>query len=216
MKELILSIKDPVSCLTHMAAGLFAIAGLILMLFNAGTPEQLISFAIFGGSMVLMYTASTVYHMFSVSDSATRLLRKFDHIMIYYFIAGTFTPFILLLAEGDTRWLLFSLIWGIALLGTFFKLFWLNAPAWLSIGLYLGMGWLGLLVLPYAFSALPASAGSWIIAGGLCYTLGAVIYGLRRPNPVPDWFGFHEIWHLFVMGGSFCHFWVVYRYLAVS
>ncbi len=216
MKELLLKIKDPVSCLTHMAGALLAVVGLILMLLTARAPVEIVAFTVFGGTMILMYTASTAYHMFSVSEGATRILRTFDHVMIYFFIAGTFTPFMLLLIEGTTKWLFFALIWGIAVIGTFFKLFWLHAPKWLSLALYLGMGWLGLLVLPHAFGNLPSSAVSWIVAGGICYTLGAVVYGLRRPNPVPKWFGFHEIWHLFVMAGSFCHFWVIYIYLPLS
>ncbi len=216
MKELLLKIKDPVSCLTHMAGALLAAVGLILMMFSAQAPVEMVAFAVFGGTMILMYTASTVYHMFTVSESITKILRTFDHVMIYFFIAGTFTPFTLLLIDGQAKWLFFSLIWGIAVVGTLFKLFWLHAPVWLSLALYLGMGWLGLLVLPYAFGSLSASAVSWIVAGGICYTLGAVVYGLRRPNPVPGWFGFHEIWHLFVMAGSFCHFWVIYFYLPIS
>jgi len=198
-----------------MAGAFLAAVGLVLLLMSANAPVEMVAFTVFGGTMFLMYTASTVYHMISGPDSVNLLLRKFDHIMIYFFIAGTFTPFTLLLIEGSASWIFFTLIWSIALLGTLFKLFWLHAPGWLSLALYLGMGWLGLLILPYAFGSLSAAAGVWIITGGLSYTLGAVIYALRQPNPVPGWFGFHEIWHLFVMAGSFSHFWVIYRYLAI-
>lgn len=213
MKQLILRLKDPVSCLTHMGGALFAVTGLVLMLLSAKAPLEVVAFSIFGGTMFLMYLASTLYHMFDGSEQLTKALRKFDHVMIYFFIAGTFTPFTLLLIDGSLSWIFLGTIWGIAFAGMFFKLFWLHAPAWLSIALYLGMGWLGLLVLPYAFTSLSAAAGNWIIAGGLSYTIGAVVYGLKRPDPYPGVFGFHEIWHLFVMGGTFSHFWVVYYYL---
>ncbi|AXI99611.1 hemolysin III [Cyclonatronum proteinivorum] len=216
MKNLILKIKDPVSCLTHMGGAFFAVIGLVLMLLTANAPIEAVAFGIFGGTMFLMYLASTLYHMFDASEQITKALRKFDHVMIYFFIAGTFTPFTMLLIEGSLRWIFLGVIWGIAFAGMVFKLFWLHAPAWLSIALYLGMGWLGLLVLPYAFTNLSAAAGNWIIAGGLSYTIGAVVYGLKRPDPWPGTFGFHEIWHLFVMGGTFAHFWVVYRYLPLS
>lgn len=217
MKSVIQKIKDPVSCLTHMAGAVFAVVAMVLMLLSASAPIEAIAFAIFGGTMFLMYTSSTLYHMISVSETITRALRKFDHIMIYFFIAGTFTPFTLLVIDNPvTKWTFFGLIWGIAITGTFFKLFWLHAPKWLSLTMYLGMGWLGLLVLPYAFSSLSTAAGGWIIAGGLFYTIGAVVYGSKRPDPWPGVFGFHEIWHLFVMAGSFSHFWVIYRYLPIS
>ncbi len=200
-----------------MAGAVFAVIGLVLMLLSASAPIEAVAFAIFGGTMFLMYTASTLYHMISISDAITLALRKFDHIMIYLFIAGTFTPFTLLIIDDPViQWTFFGLIWGIAITGTFFKLFWLHAPNWLSLTMYLGMGWLGLLVLPYTFSSLSAAAGGWIIAGGLFYTIGAVVYGSKRPNPWPGTFGFHEIWHLFVMAGSFSHFWVIYRYLPIS
>lgn len=216
MGNILLKIKDPVSCLTHMAGAVFAAVGLVLMLLSAKAPIEIVAFTIFGSTMLLMYLASALYHMFGISARTVRLLRTFDHVMIYYFIAGTFTPFTLLLIEDTTRWVLFSVIWGIALLGTFFKIFWLSAPAWFSIALYLGMGWLGVLILPYAFQSLPYDAAFWIVAGGIFYTIGAVIYGIKKPNPLPPWVGFHEIWHVFVMAGSFSHFWVIYRYLPLG
>ncbi|MCH8567182.1 MAG: hemolysin III family protein [Balneolales bacterium] len=216
MLSLIQRIKDPVSCLTHLAGAFFAIIALILMLLTANAAVEVIAFSVFGVTMFLMYMSSAVYHMIKGSDELARILRKVDHIMIFLFIAGTFTPFTLLVVEAPAKWTFFGLIWGIAIAGVFFKVFWLHAPAWLSIALYLGMGWLGLLILPYAFASMPATAANWIIAGGVSYTIGAVIYGLKKPNPIPDWFGFHEIWHLFVMGGTFCHFWAIYNYLPIT
>ncbi len=186
---------------------------MILLIIRGTGFTEVTAFAIFGTTMVMMYTASTLYHYFNLSEKGTRALRKVDHIMIYLFIAGSFTPFILIILEGQFKWIMFSVIWGIALGGTFFKLFWLNAPSWLSLMLYLGMGWLGVILTPYIAEALSSQALFWLVGGGVAYTIGAVIYGVRRPNPIPDWFGFHEIWHLFVMAGSFFHFWAVYWYL---
>lgn len=213
MKSPIYKIKDPVSCLTHMAGFFLSILGLYLLLMAGNGPLEAISFAVFGTTMMLMYSASTVYHMFSLSERGTNILRKIDHIMIYLFIAGSFTPFTLLLMDGALKWTVISVIWGIAFLGIMFKLLWLHAPRWVSLAFYLGMGWLGLIVLPYTIMELPAPAAWWVVAGGLSYTIGAVVYGIQKPNPSPDWFGFHEIWHLFVMGGSFCHFWAIFNYL---
>jgi hemolysin III len=216
MKNILQKIKDPISCLTHLAGALLSIVGLYVLLNAGNGPVEIIAFAIFGFTMMLMYSASTVYHMFNLSESGTKLLRKVDHIMIYLFIAGSFTPFTLLLMEGPFKWTMISIIWGIAIIGVVFKLLWLHAPKWVSLTFYLGMGWLGLIILPYAIMELPSTAAWWVIAGGLSYTFGAVIYGLQKPNPIPEWFGFHEIWHLFVMGGSFCHFWAIYRFLPTA
>jgi len=214
MKNLLLKIKDPVSCLTHFSGFLLSIWALFLLLSAGSGPVEMIAFAVFGSTMLLMYSASTIYHMFNLSEKGTIILRKIDHSMIFLFIAGSFTPFTLLLMEGNLKWIMISVVWGIALVGIILKLLWMHAPRWVSLTIYLGMGWLGLIIIPYTFMELPAAAW-WIVVGGLSYTLGAVVYGIQKPNPVPEWFGFHEIWHLFVMGGSFCHFWSVYKYLAV-
>lgn len=213
IKKVLENIKDPVSCLTHFAGFLLSIWGFYLLMTVGSGPVEIIAFATFGTTMMMMYCASTVYHLFKLSERGTNLLRKADHIMIYLFIAGSFTPFVLLLMNGALKWTTISVIWGIALLGVIFKLVWLNAPRWVSVTFYLGMGWLGLVVLPYTIAELPGPAAWWVIGGGLFYTVGAVVYGLQKPNPFPNWFGFHEIWHIFVMGGSFCHFWSVYHFL---
>jgi hemolysin III len=160
----------------------------------------------------MMYFASSTYHMFNLSERKTRLMRRFDHISIYLFIAGSFTPFTLLIMQGAMKWILISVVWGIAVFGILFKLLWLHAPRWVSVAIYLGMGWLGLIILPYTIMELPAAAAWWVAAGGIAYTIGAIIYGLQRPNLIPG-FGFHEIWHIFVMAGSFCHYWAVYQFL---
>lgn len=209
-------IKDPVSGLTHLAGAFLSVLALIFMVskaLNYGDAEHVIAFSIFGLSMFLLYLASSLYHLITTSEKGTIILRKFDHMMIYILIAGTYTPLCLILLEGAASWALFIGIWSLAALGIVFKLFWFNAPKILSLLLYLLMGWLAVLVMPTLWNMLPLAAIFWIFMGGLAYTIGAVIYGTRKPDPYPNVFGFHEIWHLFVMAGTFCHFWFVYDYL---
>jgi hemolysin III len=109
---------------------------------------------------------------------------------------------------------LLGLIWGLALCRVLLKRLWMDAPRWLSVVLYLDMGWVALIATPALFRAVPAGGMAWVLSGGLVYSMGALVYALKRPNPLPRIFGFHEVWHLFVMAGSACHFWAVLRYLA--
>jgi hemolysin III len=133
---------------------------------------------------------------------------------IFVLIAGTYTPFCLLALDGGWRWGLLGLIWSLALCGVLLKVFWMDAPRWLSVVLYLGMGWVAVIAAPALFRAVPPGGITWVLGGGLVYSAGALVYGLKRPNPVPGVFGFHEVWHLFVLAGSACHFWAVLRYIA--
>ena len=141
-------------------------------------------------------------------------MRRVDHMMIFVLIAGTYTPFCLLALDGGRRAGLLALVWGLALCGVVLKYLWMEAPRWLSVALYVGMGWTALVAAPSLLQAIPSGGVAWVLGGGLVYSAGAIIYGLRRPNPVPGVFGFHEVWHLFVMVGSACHFWAVLRYIA--
>ena len=133
---------------------------------------------------------------------------------IFILIASTHTPFCLLALDDGWRTGLLGLIWGLALGGVLLKLFWMGTPRWLSVALYLGMGWVALIAAPDLFRAVPIGGMVWVLGGGLVYSVGAIVYGLRRPNPWPGAFGFHELWHLFVVVGSACHFWAVLRYVA--
>jgi hemolysin III len=133
---------------------------------------------------------------------------------IFVLIAGTYTPFCLLALDGGWRWGLLGLIWCLALCGVLLKVFWMDAPRWLSVALYLGMGWVAVIAAPALFRAVPPGGIAWVLAGGLVYSAGALVYGLKRPNPVPGVFGFHEVWHIFVLAGSACHFWAVLHYIA--
>ena len=210
-------IREPVNSFTHGVGALASIVGLILLLNEAFSHESIshiVAFSIFGLSMILLYTASTLFHALPVKEKTLLLLQKFDHAMIYVLIAGTYTPICLLVLEGSWKWGLFITIWTIAAVGIIKKFLWMGAPRWLSTFFYLGMGWLAVLLFPTLMDKLPLAFLGWIAIGGLSYTLGAFIYGFQKPDPIPEWFGHHEIWHLFVMAGTFSHFWAIYAYLS--
>lgn len=210
-------LREPVNGLTHLAGGVLAVAGLVVLLVGAagaGRPDQLVAFGVFGSSLIVLYTASALYHLLPLSPAGVARLRRLDHMSIFALIAGTYTPFCLLVLEGGWRWGLLGLIWGLALGGVLIKLFWMDAPRWLSVLIYLGMGWIAVIAGPQLFRTLPAGGIAWVLAGGLIYSAGALVYGLKRPNPAPGIFGFHELWHLFVLAGSACHFWAVLEYVA--
>jgi hemolysin III len=211
------SLREPVNGLTHLAGGLLASIGLIVLLATAageGRADQVVAFGIFGFSLIALYTASALYHLLPLSPAGVARLRRVDHMSIFVLIAGTYTPFCLLALDGAWRAGLLGLIWGLALCGILLKLLWMDAPRWLSVALYLGMGWVALVAAPALFRAVPTGGITWVLVGGVVYSAGALVYGLKRPNPVPGVFGFHEMWHLFVLVGSACHFWAVLRYIA--
>src|SRR5215207_11203236 len=181
---------------------------------SAGRTDQIVAFAIFGLSLIALYSACTLYHLLPLSPPSVARLRRVDHMMIFVLIGGTYTPFCLLALDGAWRVGLLSVIWSLAVCGILLKLFWMEAPRWLSVTLYLGMGWVAVIAAPALFLAVPTGGIAWVLGGGLLYTAGALIYALKRPNLMPGVFGFHELWHLFVVAGSACHFWAVLHYLA--
>jgi len=198
--------KDPVSTYTHAAGAAGAIVALVLLVVAAApSVPKVISMALFGGTAVLLFVASSVYHFFDLGERANRWLRRLDHAAIFLFIAGTYIGPLIHTLDGAWRVTMLSVVGGIAVLGVIFKTLWIGCPRWLSAGLYLAMGWIvvvpGYLVLP----ALSPSSLAWLAAGGLAYTVGAVIYATKRPDPWPDVFGHHEIWHLFVLAGAGAH-----------
>jgi len=178
-----------------------------------GDAWHIVSFSIFGFTMFLMYTSSSLYHLLPLREDALRLFRKIDHIMIFLFIAGTYTPICLVGLRGPWGWTLFGIVWGLALVGIFLKVFWLHAPRFLSTAIYVLLGWMAMIAFYPLTQVLSGSAMSWLLAGGISYSVGAVIYAVKKPDPFPGLFGFHEIWHLCVMGGSFCHFWLILRHV---
>jgi len=213
---MVISLRDPVSGLTHLIGAALAIVGTVLLIVrvaNPALPWHLVTFSIFGGGMILLFTASTLYHWLPVSEKGVRVLRRVDHSMIFFYIAATYTPICLIPLRGPWGWSIFGVIWGLALGGIAMKVFWLNAPRWFSTAIYLAMGWLVLVGIYPLARELSPGALAWLVGGGLVYSAGAVIYALKRPDPWPKHFGFHEIFHIFVIGGSFCHFVVMYWFI---
>jgi hemolysin III len=198
--------REPVNAWSHLVGLVLAAIGTILLLHLSRSPAQTISFAIYGGSLILLYAASTLYHGLPLPRHRLRKLRALDHIAIYFLIAGTYTPVALVTLRGVSGWLLLGAAWAIALAGIPFKLWWLDAPVWLSTATYLGMGYMALLAAAPLARAVSIGGLAWLVAGGLAYTVGAVIFTRQRPDPFPGRFGHHEIWHLLVLAGSGCHF----------
>ncbi|HLD73735.1 MAG TPA: hemolysin III family protein [Bdellovibrionota bacterium] len=208
--------REPVSGFTSFLSGGLAIAGLVLLVIAGvqyGNTWHVVSFSVFGASLILLYFSSALYHLLPLKEKGVIFLQRVDHMMIFVLIAGTYTPFCLVPLRGTFGWSLFGIIWALCVVGICKKIFWLHAPRWISVGMYLGMGWLSVLFIYPLTKMLPAGAIVWLGLGGLMYTVGAVFYAIKWPNPFPKVFGFHEIWHLFIMAGSFSHFWTVYKYL---
>jgi hemolysin III len=199
-------IREPVNGASHLLGFMLAGAGTFLLLKIARGPWMLAGFSVYGASLLLLYGASSLYHLLPVSERPLRALRTLDHIAIYFLIAGTYTPIALVTLHGRLGWTLLVIVWLIAVAGIPFKLLFLDAPVWISTGTYLAMGYLALVAVPPLARAVPPSGLLWLMIGGLAYTVGAVIYSRQRPNPFPGLLGHHEIWHLLVLLGSACHF----------
>lgn len=212
-------IREPGSAITHFIGMLLAIVGAAPLLFKAAGAadhKNFISMMIFILSMILLYTASTTYHSVTLPAPATRVFRKIDHMMIFILIAGSYTPICLIVLGGKLGTMLLALVWGIAIVGIAIKAFWITCPKWFSSVLYIAMGWVCVLAFSQIIHALPLAAFVWLLTGGIIYTIGGVIYALKLPlfNLKHKYFGSHEIFHLFVMGGSLCHFVFMYVFLA--
>ena len=211
-------IKDPGSAITHFIGMLMAIFAAVPLLIKAAHEPgriYLISIAIYAASLILLYAASTSYHTFNISDKMNTILKKIDHMMIFVLIAGSYTPICLLVLGGRTGLILLSLVWGLAIVGILIKAFWVYCPKWVSSVLYIGMGWTCVLAFTQILNSMSPVAFGWLLAGGIIYTIGGVIYALKLPifNMKHKNFGSHEIFHLVVMGGSACHFIVMYAFV---
>ena len=211
-------LKDPGSAITHfigMLMAMFAATPLIIKSLHEPDYIHVISLTVFIVSMILLYAASTIYHTLNLSERTNRILRKLDHSMIFVLIAGSYTPICLLVLERRTGLIMLALVWGIAITGIIIKGFWVFCPKWVSSVLYISMGWICVLAFSQILNNLTRAEFGWLLAGGIIYTIGGVIYALKLPifNNKHKNFGSHEIFHLFVMGGSACHFVVMYSLL---
>lgn len=214
-----ITIREPGSAITHFIAMMMAVFAAVPLLIKAGIQsgqENLLAMAIFMGSMILLYGASATYHSVDLTGRSLRIFRKLDHMMIFVLIAGSYTPVCLIVLGGKLGYTLLALVWGIAAVGMLIKAFWITCPKWFSSIIYIAMGWVCVLVFGPLLNTLSTPAFLWLLAGGIIYTVGGVIYALKFPifNSKHKSFGSHEVFHLFVMGGSICHFIFMYLYVA--
>ncbi len=214
-----ITIREPGSAITHFIGMMMAIVAAAPLLVKAALDADmtaLVAMTVFIGSMVALYGASAVYHSVTVKENILKVFRKLDHMMIFVLIAGSYTPVCLVVLGGRTGYTLLAVVWGIAVVGMVVKACWITCPKWFSSLVYIAMGWVCLAVFGTLWNTLPHSAFLWLLAGGIVYTAGGVIYALKLPifNARHKYFGSHEIFHLFVMGGSICHFVFMYLYVA--
>ena len=205
-------LKDPGSAITHGIALLLAVTGAIPLIIKAARSYDVIhivALSIFILTMILLYAASTIYHSIDSTKKVNRRLRKIDHMMIFIMIAGSYTPVCLIVLHNRIGYILCALVWTIAILGMILKCCWITCPKWFSSVLYIAMGWLCVL-------AFVRAGFDWLLAGGIIYTIGGVIYALKVPlfDARHKNFGSHEIFHVFIMLGSACHFVVMYFFVA--
>lgn len=214
-----ITIREPGSAITHFIGMMMAIIAATPLMVKAAVDADrtaFIAMAVFIGSMVALYGASALYHSVTVKDSILKIFRKVDHMMIFVLIAGSYTP-VCLVVLGDRRgYSLLAAVWSIAIIGMLIKAFWITCPKWFSSILYIAMGWACLAVFGTLWNTLSLGAFLWLLTGGIFYTAGGVIYALKLPlfNARHKNFGSHEVFHLFVMAGSFCHFLFMYLYVA--
>ena len=214
-----ITIREPGSAITHFIAMMMAVFATVPLLVKAGIQsgwENFLAMAIFMGCMILLYGASATYHSVDLTGRSLRIFRKLDHMMIFVLIAGSYTPVCLIVLGGKLGYTLLALVWGIAAVGMLVKACWITCPKWFSSVIYIAMGWVCVLVFGPLLKTLSAPAFLWLLAGGIIYTVGGVIYALKLPifNAKHKFFGSHEVFHLFVMGGSICHFIFMYLYVA--
>lgn len=205
-------VKDPISTLTHFIGFCASLAGMPVLLSWAAYKNMglgaMLSFSVFMLSMICLYGASSAYHAFHISPKVDRILKKNDHMMIFVLIAGSYTPVCALVLGKTPGTGMLVLMWSLAAAGMLFKALWVTCPKWVSSVIYIAMGWAAILVIKPLYLTLSPAGFAWLLSGGICYTAGGVIYSLkfRRLAQICPGFGEHEIFHIFVMLGSLCHY----------
>lgn len=216
MPRMFIKAREPFSSYSHFIGAIAAACGLAIMLIRAvieGVDALTgLSVLLFGLSLIALYSASAVYHYARAGEQVLRVLKKLDHSMIYVLIAGSYTPFCVAYMPASEREVFLGCLWAAAFLGILFKLVWLDAPRWIGTLIYLAMGWSILVDLP-AFASMPTACLVLVAAGGVSYSVGAVMYIAKRPNLSPNW-GFHVLFHLFILAGSLLHFLAVFLFVA--
>ncbi len=199
----------------HAGTSPVALAAGVVLVVLAPTGPATVAAVAYALTSVTLFTTSAIYHRGNWSPKVERRLKRFDHANIFLLIAGSYTPFALLALSGDDRIAVLSAVWGTALFGAAFRVFWVGAPRWLYTPLYIGLGWAAAFVMPPLLHGAGVAAFVLIVVGGLLYTVGGLVYGLKRPNPSPRWFGFHEVFHTCTIAAFVCQYiaasFVVYR-----
>ena len=206
--------KEPFSTYSHLLGVVLSIGALVsLVAQSQGNTWCVVAFSIYGASLILLYSASTIYHGLPLSPRSEDKLRRFDHIAIFVLIAGSYTPICLVSWRDAWGWSLFGIVWTMALAGTALKLFFAHLPNAWTAALYLAMGWLAVIAIAPLTRSFPLQGLLWLGGGGLMYTVGALIYAVEHPDPFPDVLGHHEVFHVFVLMGSALHFVFMARYV---
>ncbi len=210
-------VREPINGFTHLGGAILSFAGLLALVIkttlNNPSTVDITAVIIFGVSLILLYAASATYHLVIASDKVIAFLRRIDHSMIFILIAGSYTPFCLIALQGPRGWILFSIIATIAVCGVLFKMIWFNCPRWISTCVYIGMGWIAIFIMKPLYNSISFGGMLLLVLGGVFYTIGAVIYGLKPKAIKFKNLGFHEIFHIFILLGSLCHFISVYKYV---
>ncbi len=209
-----MKLKEPLSGVLHLSGALLSVAAAVLLILSGlGDPWKIVSFSVYCSSLLILYSFSTLYHWLpQAAGGKGQLFRKLDHLSIYLLIAGTYTPFCLVTLRGPWGWSVFGVIWGFAFIGMLVQSVYINVNRRLTTLIYIGMGWMVVIAVKPLFEALPLNAILLLIGGGLAYSLGGVVYAYKRPN-FAKYFGFHELWHVMVLAGSFLHFVCVFMYV---
>jgi hemolysin III len=199
----------------HAVTSPLALACAVVLIVLAPSWQATLAALAFGASAVAVFTTSAIYHRGTWSPRAERWLKRADHANIFLLIAGSYTPFAVLSLHGVTRLAVLTAVWSVAVLGVAFRLIWVDAPRWLYLVFYLGLGWAATLVVPQLLHGAGVTAFVLLVVGGALYTTGGVVYGVKRPNPSPSWFGFHEVFHALTVAAFVCQYvaasLVVYR-----
>ncbi|MGA9173485.1 MAG: hemolysin III family protein [Thermoactinomyces sp.] len=209
-----LKMKEPVNTWTHFVTFLAAIVGLVFLInLSWSNPSTLVTMTIYGVSVILLYGASSLYHWVSTTPKKELFLRKMDHCAIYLLIAGSYTPVFYYGLDGSWKWIMLSCVWILAIIGIVLKLLFIHAPRYISTAFYVTLGWIALIPFVQLIHTLPTGAIILMVLGGVFYTIGAIIYATKCFNFFPDKFGFHEVFHLFIMAGTALHFAMMVIYI---
>lgn len=212
---MLIKTRGRLSGLTHLSAALAAVVGSVVLILVGGTnPVKIIALSVYGISVIFLFGSSAAYHLIKAEPKAIANLRKLDHAAIYVLIAGSYTPFCAIMFTGFWRWGFLAIIWSLAVLGIIVKMFIIKAPRWVTAGVYVILGWLCLVAAGEVMRTLPAGALIGLGIGGLIYTIGAVIYITKKLDLFPGQFGFHEVWHIFVILAALAHYITIAVYIA--